>query len=375
MYWEKLDQIEDTYRKPIRSSGPARKEKPYDDRVYEYYVNMREEDKSSVSDLLFYCRSVDEFVKDYSNPHSQKMWVRRFIRHFFCSTSEVDETPASAGQQGGGDDVGEGPSDGTKAKSVRKTPSGGVRNCDRLGGSATGENDARLDENAAGENADENGDRLDENAAGENADENGGRLDESADDNNGGGAGGNVDDIAGCIGENAGDDAADLESVSGDIDCGESARGSASDYDPSHQDEGVSDSDGSLFELDEVAEKSVTTYDRGFFRKRTYKNEDAVDWSDGKSYVAVFRDDLNNLLPGQLMTETALDYFIHRHLARLPGVSVHGTHLFRSIELAWETKDADKREERFASLRELISWKPHRYVLLLVWCSDFSEIA
>ncbi|KAG3172820.1 hypothetical protein PI124_g1469 [Phytophthora idaei] len=249
MYWEKLDQIEDTYRKRIRSSGPARKEKPYDDRVYEYYVNMREEGKSSVSDLLFYCRSVDEFVKDYSNPHSQKMWVRRFIRHFFCSTSEVDETSASAGQQGGGGDVGEGPSDGTKAKSVRKTPSEGVRNCDRLGGSATGENDARLDENADGENADENCDR----------------LDESADDNNGGGAGGNVDDIAGCIGENAGDDAADLESVSGDIDCGESARGSASDDDPSHQDESVSDSDGSLFELDEVAEKSVTTYDRGFF--------------------------------------------------------------------------------------------------------------
>ncbi|KAE9164123.1 hypothetical protein PF004_g29931 [Phytophthora fragariae] len=99
----------------------------------------------------------------------------------------------------------------------------------------------------------------------------------------------------------------------------------------------ASDSDDSLFEIDTHEKKTPACPKKQiFFRKRYPKNQVMLEWSGADKYVCLFPRDLNCLLPDQLLTETTLDYFVHRYIKPAPGVLCFcGTDLYRSIEFAW----------------------------------------
>lgn len=62
--------------------------KAYEGSVLEFYDNFRGDAKYTVSDLLFYCQSVEEFVRDLLSEHSQNTWVRRFVVHYSGEAAE-----------------------------------------------------------------------------------------------------------------------------------------------------------------------------------------------------------------------------------------------------------------------------------------------
>ncbi|KAG3143335.1 hypothetical protein PC128_g24606 [Phytophthora cactorum] len=57
--------------------------KPYEDKVLRYYhVYLHGKGVYRFSELLAYCRSLEEFVLDKPNPHTQETWVERFIAYY-----------------------------------------------------------------------------------------------------------------------------------------------------------------------------------------------------------------------------------------------------------------------------------------------------
>jgi len=121
-YWQGLDTAVGSERKRRKGGGRKHKMKPYEGRVIEYLDNVGEDRECSTEDLLFYCRRIEEFTKEFSNPLSQKSWVRRTIERYTQESprhpvlSRSRENPADAPDSDGTyGDPGSGRGDGANA--------------------------------------------------------------------------------------------------------------------------------------------------------------------------------------------------------------------------------------------------------------------
>ncbi|KAG2888396.1 hypothetical protein PC119_g19654 [Phytophthora cactorum] len=82
-YWSKLDSITGSDRICRKGAGPSRKMTPYEDKVLRYYhVCLRGKGVCRFSELLAYCRGLEEIVLDKPNTHTQETWVERFIAYY-----------------------------------------------------------------------------------------------------------------------------------------------------------------------------------------------------------------------------------------------------------------------------------------------------
>ncbi|KAI9991975.1 hypothetical protein PInf_017355 [Phytophthora infestans] len=81
-YWDLSDEVVGSERKRKKGSGPKRKLEPYEDRVLDYFDNLRADDRGMFGEMLFYCRNIDEFITDFPNLSTQKTWVGRFIARY-----------------------------------------------------------------------------------------------------------------------------------------------------------------------------------------------------------------------------------------------------------------------------------------------------
>ncbi|EGZ25784.1 hypothetical protein PHYSODRAFT_326763 [Phytophthora sojae] len=106
LYWHRLDSIEGSKRKRKKGNGPGprRKLKPYEDRVVDYFVSLREEGKCRFGDMLFYCQNIDNFMRDFPELSGQKSWVDRFIKYYSKQLDSQDgEVPGGVKTHSGGD--------------------------------------------------------------------------------------------------------------------------------------------------------------------------------------------------------------------------------------------------------------------------------
>ncbi|KAE9162829.1 hypothetical protein PF005_g30698 [Phytophthora fragariae] len=156
------------------------------------------------------------------------------------------------------------------------------------------------------------------------------------------------------------DAAQDVNESSGHDECMFGGAGDASSGESAASSGCASDSDDSLFEIDTHEKKTPACPKKQiFFRKRYPKNQVVLEWSGADKYVCLFPRDLNCLLPDQLLTETTLDYFVHRYMKPAPGVLCFcGTDLYRSIEFAWRSKKSAMCGE--------FDWSAYPYVILIV---------
>lgn len=81
-YWHRLDEECGSHRKRRKGGGRKYKTKPYEGRIIDYFDNMRASGRGTFSEMLHYCRNIEEFTADITNPNSQNTWVRRFIERY-----------------------------------------------------------------------------------------------------------------------------------------------------------------------------------------------------------------------------------------------------------------------------------------------------
>ncbi|KAE9167366.1 hypothetical protein PF002_g30896 [Phytophthora fragariae] len=353
LYWHRLDSFVGSKRKRKKGKGPGprRKLKPYEDRLVDYFFSLREKGKCRFGDILFYCQNIDDFLRDFPELSGQKSWVDRFIKHYSKKVdSEDDGVSGGVGTCSGGD----GPNSGRGGANSDHlvTNSGGCdgeeANSDRVVVNSDGGKD---NPDSGGAKSDSEGDTPDKEA--DKSDRGGANTDSDA-----ARSGGTVVQKAGVSGDDEncvrsgdesvsgeasiarkkGTDAAqDVNESSGHDECMFGGAGDASSGESAASSGCASDSDDSLFEIDTHEKKTPACPKKQiFFRKRHPKNHVVLEWSGADKYVCLFPRDLNCLLPDQLLTETTLDYFVHRYMKPAPGVLCFcGTDLYRSIEFAW----------------------------------------
>jgi hypothetical protein len=133
-------------------------------------------------------------------------------------------------------------------------------------------------------------------------------------------------------------------------------------------------SDGSDASFTGVAtcKSTASSSSRMCLRERRPKNVSSLIWTDisnpRKTHtVHVFPDDLDSLLPGVKLTETALDYGIYRFMARERGkVYTCATILYQQIESARFERNPLKKCRLFNELSGMVDWGAYPYVLLPV---------
>ncbi|EGZ29048.1 hypothetical protein PHYSODRAFT_322629 [Phytophthora sojae] len=226
------------------------------------------EDNWTFDDVMFYCRSLEEFNSDFDIPKSQVAWVKRFIQRYAARVPPDDggvpstdggvtrgddsehEENGGAGGVTPGVDSERGQNDGVTATDDRVTP--------RDGGVTPGEDSEHKQDNSV--------------TPGDGAVPFDGCGDEDSDEDSY---------------DSAGSDESDSSSES--MDCNESEE--------------------SEYEVPTAAKK--TSLPRRQSPTRSRKQKPILEWTRGDDTSWIYREGLDSLMPHQTLTESAVDYFVH----------------------------------------------------------------